>query len=121
MSFISKFEIINGVICKAKSKGCPDLNRFLWIAASVADAVAVNPNDIKMLLANGLSTFYIKWKPVFSNGLKSLPRNPPDYPISCKWVFENFTLADELFAKTIRNLKTCVLADNNVFGNQSNH
>ena len=30
---------------------------FLWIAASVADAAAVNPNDIKTPLANGLSTF----------------------------------------------------------------
>ena len=33
---------------------------FLWIAASVADAAAVNPNGIETLLANGLSTFPIK-------------------------------------------------------------
>ena len=26
---------------------------FLWIAASIADAAAVNPNGIKTLLANG--------------------------------------------------------------------
>ena len=33
---------------------------FLWIAASVADAAAVNPNGIETLLANGLSTFPVK-------------------------------------------------------------
>ena len=32
----------------------------LWIAASVTDATAVNPNGIKTLLANGLNTFPIE-------------------------------------------------------------
>ena len=50
---------------------------FLWIAASIADASAVIPNGIKMLLANGLSTFFIIGNPVFSNGSKSLRKNPP--------------------------------------------
>ena len=68
--FISLFEIINVVF--------PDPNIFLWIAAPVADAGAVNPNGIKTLLANGLSTFPIKGNPVFSNTCKSLPKNPPD-------------------------------------------
>ena len=54
------------------------------MAASVADAAAVNPNGIKAPLANGLSAFPIKGNPVFSNGPKSLPKNPPDYPILCK-------------------------------------
>ena len=45
------------------------------------DDVAVNPNGIKQLLANGLSTFPIKGKPVFSNGPKILPKNVPDCPI----------------------------------------
>ena len=49
---------VNVVLCKAKSKGQPDSNIFLWIAASIADAAAVNPNGIKTLLANGLRTFY---------------------------------------------------------------
>ena len=83
----------------------------------VADAAPVNPSGIKTLLANGLSTFFVKGKPAFSNSPKSLPRSPLDYPILCKWVFGNFILADELFAKPIQNLKTCVLVDNNVFGN----
>ena len=38
----------------------------------VADAVAVNRNGIKTLLANSLSTFLIKGSPVFNDGSKSL-------------------------------------------------
>ena len=49
ISFISSFEIINVVT--------PDPNRFLWKAASVSDAAAVNRNGIKTLLASGLITF----------------------------------------------------------------
>ena len=48
------------------------------MAAFIADAATVNPNGIKTLLANGLSTFPIKSNPVFSNGPESLPKNPPD-------------------------------------------
>ena len=66
----------------------PDPNIFLWIAASVA----VNLNR-KTLLANGLRIFFVKGNPVFNNGPKSLPKNPPDCPILCNWVFDNFTLA----------------------------
>ena len=36
----------------------PDPNIFLWIAASVADAAAVNPNGNKTFLANGVNTFF---------------------------------------------------------------
>ena len=67
----------------------PKLNILLWIAASVADAAPVNPNGIKTLLANGLSTFSIKGNAVFSMGPTSLPKNPPDWPILCNWVFDN--------------------------------
>ena len=66
ISFISSLEIINVVI--------PDPNIFLGIAASVADAAAVNHNGTKMFLANGLSTFPISSNAVFSNGPKSLPK-----------------------------------------------
>ena len=65
----------------------PDPNIFLLIAASVADAAAVNPNGIKSYLANGLSTFPIRRKSVFGNGPKCLPKTPPDCPILCNWVF----------------------------------
>ena len=51
ISFISLFEIINVVM--------PDPKTFFRIAASIADATAINPNDIKTILANDLSTFFI--------------------------------------------------------------
>ena len=44
---------------------------------SPADAAAVNPNSFKTLLANDLSTFTIKSKPVINDGPRSLPRNLP--------------------------------------------
>ena len=46
ISFISLFEIINDVCC-AKSEEC------------IPDAAAGNPNGIKTLVTNGLSTFFI--------------------------------------------------------------
>ena len=52
ISFISSVKIINVVK--------PDPNIFLWIGAYVPDAASVNHDDIKTLLANGLSTFPIK-------------------------------------------------------------
>ena len=52
-------------------------------AASLANAAAVNPNRIETLLAIGLSTFFIKDSPAFSNGPKCPPKNSPDYPILC--------------------------------------
>ena len=107
-SSISSLEIIKVVN--------PALKIFLWIAASVADAAAVNPNGIKTLLANGLSTFPIKGNPVFSNGPKILPRYPHDCPILRNWVFDNFILAEELFAKALRSFETCVLVNNNLRG-----
>ena len=54
---------------------------FNELAASVADAAAVNPNCFTTLLANVLSTFPIKGNPAFSNGPKSLPKNPNARPI----------------------------------------
>ena len=78
ISFISSLEIINVVV--------PDPNTFLWIAASDAYGATVNRNDINTLLANALSTFPINHNPVFINGPKSLPKNPPDCPILCNCV-----------------------------------
>ena len=124
ISFISSLEVINVVLHEAKSKGCkaksqrqrPDPNIFLWIAAFVTEASAVNPNVIKTVLANSLSTFLIKGNPIFNNGPKSLPRKSPDYPILYNWFFDYFILADELFAKTLRNFETCVLVNKNLWG-----
>ena len=107
-SFISLLEIFNFVT--------PDPKIFLWIAAFVADADAVKDNGIKRLLANGLSSFPIKSNPVFSDGTKILPKNPPDCPILCSWIFDDFILSEELFAKALGSLKTCVLVNNNLCG-----
>ena len=78
-----------------------DPKKFFWIVASVADSATANPKGIKILLANALSTFFIKDKPGFCNGHKSLPKNLPSCPILDKWVFDNFILSDEAFAKRI--------------------
>ena len=64
ISFISSFKIISLFI--------PDSKVLFGIAASVAAAAAVNYNGIKKLLANSLSIFFIKGKPVFSNDPNSL-------------------------------------------------
>ena len=94
-SSISSFEII-GVVN-------PGQTIFLWIAASVADA-AVNPNVIKKLFANGLSTFPIKDNPYFRNSPNILLQNPAGCPILCNWDFNNFELTKELFAKALQSL-----------------
>ena len=88
ISFISSLENINIVVREAKSEGRSDSNALLWTAAYAGD-VAVNPNRIKTLLANGLSTFSIKGEPVFSTGPISLSKNPPGCPILCNWAFDN--------------------------------
>ena len=74
---------------------------FLCIHASAADAAAVNSKGIKTLLANGLITFFIKGNPVFSNGPRSLPRNPPDCTILDNLVFEKSISVDDLLGKTL--------------------
>ena len=108
ISFIFSFEISNNVT--------PDANIFLWIAPSVADAAAVNPNGIETLLTNGLSTFLIKGNPVFINGPKTLSKTPPECPILCNWFFDNCILAEELFAKALRSFRTYILVNNSLWG-----
>ena len=93
VAFISSLETIKVVILHP--------NTLLLIAVSVVDAAAVNPNGIKTLLVKGLSTFFIEGKPVFRYGPKGLPRDPPDCPILCNWVFDDFILDEELFGKTL--------------------
>ena len=53
---------------------------------------------------------------MFSNGPKSLLKNHPDCPILCNGVFDNFILAEEPFAKALRNFETCVLVNNSLCG-----
>ena len=94
ISFIFSFEIINVVI--------PDLFWILFCCWCCYYS------------ANGLSTFIIIRKLVFSNYSRSLPRNLPNCTILDRWVFDNFILADELFRKVLRSLQTCVLVNNNL-------
>ena len=62
---------------KRETKDDDQIRRFsLCIPVSVA-AASVNPKEIKTILLNGLSTFFISCNPVFSNGPRGLPRNPP--------------------------------------------
>ena len=87
---------------------------FLCIPAYAADATAVNPKEIKTLLANGLITFFVSGNLVFSNGPRSVPRNPPDCIILNIWVFENLISVDHFSAKVLRIFATCLLVNNNL-------
>ena len=70
MSSISSFDIVSVAV--------PETKIFLCIPTSVADAAAANPNEIKTLLANSFSTFFINSNPVFNNGSRSQPKSSPD-------------------------------------------
>ena len=109
MSSYSSFDIISVVFLG------PIIS--LSIPVSASDAAAVNPKAIKTLLANGLITIFIKDNPVFSNGPSNLPRNLPDCIILDNWAFDNLISVDERFAKALRGLKTCLLVNNNLWGN----
>ena len=47
--------------------------------------------------------FFIKGKSVSSNGLRSLPINPPNCIILDSWVFADFKSAYKLFAKVFQS------------------
>ena len=100
MFFISSFDIISIVTFGAEDEERwqrrPDYTIFLCIPASAADAAAVNSKGIKTLLANGLIIFFINGSPVFSNGPRSLPRNPANCIILDNWVFDNLISVDDL-------------------------
>ena len=49
---------------------------YFWIATSVADIPAVNPNAYKTFLANGVSTFLINGKPAVIDGLRKFKNSP---------------------------------------------
>ena len=70
ISSISSFRIINAVV--------PDPNICFWIASSVGDAAAVNPNGVKTLLADNVSKFFANGKPAAINGLRKF-KNPPSW------------------------------------------
>ena len=45
-----------------------------------------------------------------------MPVTLPDFIILDNWVFENFILADEPFAKALQIFETCVSVNNNLCG-----
>ena len=45
-----------------------------------------------------------------------MSKNPPDCPILCYWVFDNFIVVEELYAKVLQSFETCVLVNNNLWG-----
>ena len=77
----------------------------MCIPASAVDVVAVNPNGIKTLLGIVLIIFFINGNPVFNNGPRSLPRNPPDCIILDSWVFDSLVSVGKQFAKVLRYLQ----------------
>ena len=53
-----------------------DPKLFFKVAATVADAAAVNPNGTKILLDDGVGTIFINGKPAVINGLRKLRKVP---------------------------------------------
>ena len=94
----------------------PDPKIVFWIVASCADTAVVNPKSIRTLLVRGLRTFFIKGKPVLSNGPRSLPKSARTFTTPGSWVFHKFMLGDELFTKTVRSLETCLSVNDNLCG-----
>ena len=83
---------------------------------STADAAAVNSNGVETLLTNGLKIFFIKGKPIHSNGVRCLPKNSCECTILGSWVFDNFIFIDKLFAKALKSLKAYLSVNNNLRG-----
>ena len=62
------------------------------MAASVAETAAVNPKGTKMLLVNGVSTFFMNGKPTDINRSRKL-RNTPSWLVTFPLVpFNNIPL-----------------------------
>ena len=58
------------------------------------------------ILYIALGWFNTRWKRL----------NPPNFIILVSWVFDNFMLADESFAKVLQILETYVSVNNNLYG-----
>ena len=108
MSSLASYQIIIVVI--------PEPKICFHVLASSADVSVVSLNDIKTLLSDVLRATFIKGYPDFSNGWRTLPRNPPKRTILDSWFFDNFTLVDELLGNALQILKTCLSVNNNLFG-----
>ena len=65
-------------------------------------------------LASGLTTLFINGNPVFNNGPKSLPRNPPNCTMLDNCVFDNLISVDVWLAKALRRVVTYLIVINNL-------
>ena len=54
---------------------------------------------------NNLCTYFINGKPNFVN-IQNLPRNPLDCSVLESSVFDNFVVANKLFAKALQSFRT---------------
>ena len=72
---------------------------------SAANATAVKPSGIKIHSTNNLCTYFINGKPNFVN-IQNLPRNPLDCSVLESSVFDNFVVANKLFAKALQSFRT---------------
>ena len=61
-------------------------------------------------------TFYITGKPTFSNGRRSLSKNPTNCTILDSCVFDYLILTDEPFAKALRIHETFVSVNDSLCG-----
>ena len=97
--FISLLHIISVVATEpeATNPGALDPKILLWIPAYAADAAVVYPNANNTPLANNVSTFLMNGNLTFSNGLRSLPKNPSNSIILNSRLFDNSLSFDELF------------------------
>ena len=53
---------------------------------------------------------------VFSNGPRSVPKNPPDYIILDKRASDSLTSVDKQLAKALQRFAICLLVNNNSCG-----
>ena len=83
------------------------------ISESAADAAVLIWIVLKHFYPMLQVSFFLKGH----HGLKSVPRNPTDCTGLDNWVFDNFILVDELFAKALRNLETYVSVNNKLCRN----
>ena len=70
-------ELWDRLSANTTTKGQPDQKTFFWIAASVADIAADNPNSNKTVLDRHISRLFINGKPSVINGFRKLKNPPP--------------------------------------------
>ena len=59
---------------------------------------------------------FINGNRAFNNEPRTLPGNPPDCIIWDTWVFDSLISVDDLLAKALQRLATCLLVNNNLCG-----